>query len=382
MSLVLFQWTRLRAAMFLFIRKSSVVDISDRGAAIINACVAAECEAVHRQCAAGPESTSSIFTEDILSHDSMDGIPAGLWVRCIAEVMQSARDNLHGQHDSPVSIQALDASKAAVLSAITLPCPAARGGAFLDPRPTLCEAWLQAMNEVAALKSENALAESLLVETCVTIVSLLFMPSMGKSLNERLNDKCMSLDGPHSLVLTTFLSAFFRLGPGGLQAAGQRLLRSVPIDVPALHSICVDSSFHGVSVIGAALFRACQGALPPWTVEAIPEVYSSLFEACGHDVQRFGLLMRLSMEVRLLSSHNGDYGGVGPGKLLSGRAFDSMSDQAKGLFLSQTMEIAAKGGMASWNKLKVLIKQACGGKKRDTDFKQKPAITRWEFQRV
>ena len=319
-----------------------------------------------------------------MSSDSNEGIPAGLLVRCIAEVLQSARKIPSGRHvtHTPVSIQALDAAKVAVLSAITLPCPAPRGGAFIDPRPTLCEAWLQAMIEVAELKSENPLAQSLLIETCVAMVSLLFVPSMGRSQIERLNDNCMSLDGPHSLALTTFLSSFFRLGHANLKAVGQCLLSSIPVDVPALQSICEDSSFHGVSVIGAALFRACQGALPPWAVESVPEVYSALFEACGNDVEGFGLLMRLSMEVRLSSFHNVEYCGVGPGKLLSGRFFESLSNQARATFISHAMEICATGEMASWKKLKVLIKQVCGGKKRDTEFNQKPAITRWEFQRV
>ena len=73
------------------------------------------------------------------------------------------------------------------------------------------------MIEIIGLKRGDQLAESLLVETCTTVVTLLFMPTMGRSQAERLQDDyCMSLDGPQSLALTSFLAAFFSLGPGKL----------------------------------------------------------------------------------------------------------------------------------------------------------------------
>jgi len=323
---------------------------------------------------------SSLFTDDVISPDPAQGVPAGLFIRCIAEILQCrSHPNGHKATSSPNCIQALNASKTPVLTSITLPCSDPRDGAFIDPRPTVCEAWLQAMIELAESNSGDPTAEALLVETCATVVSLLFMPSMGRTQGERIHDACMSLDGPHSLALTTFLSTFFRLGAIALDAVGQMLVSSIPIDHVLIQGT-QDQNLLGVAVVGAALFRACQGALPPWAVESIPEVYSSFFEACGQDAEAFGLLMRLSMEVRLQPRTS--YGGIGPARLLSGRFFENMAEQAKTAFIDETKELCKKGGMASWRRLKVLIKQACGGKKRDAEFNQKPAATRWEFDRV
>ena len=64
--------------------------------------------------------------------------------------------------------------------------------------------------------------------------------------------------------------------------------------------------------------------------------------------------------------------------LLSGKFFERMSDAAKTNFLDQARALSEEDTTASWRRLKTLIKQACGGKKKDTDFNQKPALTRWD----
>lgn len=359
-------------------------DISARGTAVVVACATSECEAIQNQCITGPESKSLIFEAGVVSPEA---VPSGLFVRALADVIQSYRDT-HGQeHDLaiPNCIQALSAVKDLVLETILLQCPDPRDGAFVDPRPTLTEAWLQAMIALVDARSLDPAVESLMAETCVAIVSLIFYPTMGKTQNERMNDPGMTLDGPHSLAVTTFLGAFFRQVPTRiLQAAGQRLLCIIPVDIASMQGLCQDQNFQGVAVVGAALFRACQGALPPWAVESIPDVYSSLFEAFGKDVEAFGLLMRLSMEVRLskTSDLRSGFGGMVGGNLLSGRFFETMSDKAKETFIEETKQLCKENKATSWRRLKVSIKQNCGGKKRDTDFNQKPSQTRWEFDRI
>lgn len=345
-------------------------------------CVSTECESIHRQCNAGPSSTSAIFVDGVVSPES---VPAGLFVRALAEVIQSDNDARPDERTFALSncIHALTSLQDLVLATITLPCPDPRDGAFIDPRPTLTEAWLQAMIALAESRSVDPAVEALLVQSCVAMVSLILYSSLGKTVSERMNDPGMSLDGPQSLAMTTFLGAFFRIGAGVLQAAGQRLLCTVPVNIDSVQGLCQDRNFQGVAVIGAALFRSCQGSLPPWAIESIPEVYSSLFEALGEDVEAFGLLMQLSMELRLSRSETGQgFGGVAAGQLLSGRFFENMSDNAKVTFIGEAKQLSKKGGDASWRRLKGLIKQACGGKKKETDFNQKPSPTRWEFERV
>lgn len=343
---------------------------------MVRACVVAECEAIHQQCTLGPESRSVLFADGLICTE--DGVPAGLFVRCIVEVLQSCRNqkDVCCRH----CVQTLHAVKDYVISSMLLPCPTPRDGAFLDPRPTVSETWFQAMIELAESKTFDEKIQTLLVDTSVAIVSLLFMPLMGRAQIERMKDCGMSLDGPHSLALTAFLVTLFRRGIPTLQIIGQKLLRMTPVDNTSITLTCQDPNFHGVAVIGAALFRACQGALPPWAVESIPEVYQSFFEACGSDVEAFAILMRLSMDIRLLSSV--DYGGIRRGNLLSGRYFENLSEKARSNFIADIKELSAKGGITSWRRMKSLIKQACGGKKRDTEFNQKPSATRWEFERV
>jgi hypothetical protein len=92
------------------------------------------------------------------------------------------------------------------------------------------------------------------------------------------------------------------------------------------------------------------------------------------------LVLNLSMHVRLSEdAHASGVGSVLPGQPLCS---SSMSSAARVSFLQQVEAIINENSNASWRRLKPLIKQACGGKKKDTDFRQKPAPTRWEFDRV
>ena len=173
-----------------------------------------------------------------------------------------------------------------------------------------------------------------------------------------------------------------------MQWASERLRATVPVNLASFGNTDTDSKFVGIAIVGAALFRSCQGALPPWAIESIPDVYCAFFEiGLGSDVEAFGRWMHLSMELRL---HTGStsteanivFHGLSSGQLLSGRYFESLSMQAKSLFVNEAKQLAAAGGGSNWRRLKGLIKQACGGKKKDTDFNQKPSPIRWDFDRA
>lgn len=360
------------------------------------ACVNAECNAIQRQCMNGPTSTSITFTEEIVSPES---IPAGLMVKALADIVElSFSSNVQHNYPPPflTCLRTLTMIKDSVLSTLLLTCPdpQCHSGAFTDPRPTVAEAWFQAMIALAAYKSTNQLstgtndpseADVLLMDTFVAIISLLFYSSLGKTTNDRAKDHGMSLDGPHGLAIMSFFISYFRLQPRMLQWVGERLRATVPVNVTSIANTDEDSKFVGISIIGAALFRACQGALPPWAIESIPEVYSAIFESgFGSDVEAFGRWMHLSMELRLYISKDENivFCGLSSGQLLSGRYFETLSTQAKSVFVNEAKQLAASGGGANWRRLKGLIKQACGGKKKDTDFNQKPSPTRWDFDRV
>lgn len=377
------QWNRLRAALFEVLKVAADPDFPDRAVEMVNALVYAECEAIAHLCRAGPSSHSAIFHEDVIS---LDAIPAGLFIRVLDETIQSAcSTDFNPLGPIRNTIESLYASKGPVLVAITLECPDPYPGCFADPRPTLSEAWFLAMTRLTScpqtvlLGAEEAV-KSLLVESCMTALSILFYPTLGRTQEERKDDPGMSLDGAQTLALTEFLESFFGLGPGMFQVLAHELLGRIPVDLGtgAIQKWSNDQQVHGRSIVGAALFRAAQGALPPWAVESIPEVYSAFFVALGKDPERFGLVLRGSMELRLQTSVE-RFGGVMSGQLLSGGSFETMTDTAKATFITQLVDLSRKDNHASWRRLKAVVKQACGGKKKEADFNQKPSPTKWDY---
>ena len=343
-----------------------------------------ECSAIVHQCNSGPTSPSPIFHEDIIGEE---GVAAGNILMATGKLIENAVKGGHSLESVPNCVRVLNESKAAVLQAITSECPdPIQKGSFEDPRPTVAEAWLLCMDLVAraiisthspAALDYSSVLRSILVESCASCLMLLLYPTLGKTQERRMNDSGMSFDGPQSLALTDFLANYFALGPAMLQAVSEQLTSKVPIDGTELQQFTGDPAFLGVSIVGAALFRAAQGGLPPWAVESIPAVYSALFCALNKDPDSFRVVFLVAIHVRLHG--NRPFGGVQPGSQLSGI---NMNETAKSLFVAQAVEIATSDNVAGWRRLKGLIKQACGGKKKDSDFKQRPALTRWEFDRV
>jgi hypothetical protein len=355
---------------------------------MVVAWIRTECEAVLYQCSLGPTSSSTVFDDNVISEDT---VPAGIFVRAVSEIMEQALATGHQLGSLPNCLRVLQESRLVLLRAVTSECPdPVQKGSFCDPRPTLSEAWLCAMDILIRgvgcgghMGSENFLQE-LLVESCASCVCLLLYSTLGKTVEQRLHDAGMSMDGPQTLALTEFLQHYFDLtagNPNMLHTTAVCLLGKVPTYTEGLATLSTDPSCLGISIIGAGLFRAAQGGLPPWAVEAIPSVYSSLFQALHKDPDMFGLVFRLAIHVRLV--HDRKFGGVEPGCLLSGRFFEAMNEKAKHSFITQAVEISRSDTHADWKKLKAHIKQACGGKKKDTDFKQRPGFTKWaEMDRV
>lgn len=239
---------------------------------------------------------------------------------------------------------------------------------------------LAKMATKTSVQDENSLKE-VLVESSALAISMLFYPIMSKRRDDRSQSHCLSFEGPHTLALNEFLTSFFALGPGMLRQLGQELLRRIPVDTEKANRVSTDVGCHSVSIIGAALFRCAQGGLPPWAVEAVPEVYAALFVALNKNADAFGQMLRLSMEVRLPESGPA-FGSVQPGQRLSGPAFDTTKEAAKSLFLQEAMEQCKQDNTVAWRRMKVLLKKVSGGKKTETDFTQKPSPTKWEFERV
>ena len=171
----------------------------------------------------------------------------------------------------------------------------------------------------------------------------------------------MSFEGPHTLAVNEFLTCYFALGPGMLQELGRGLLMAVPIDTDKANRYSSDAGCHSVAIIGAALFRAAQGGLPPWAVESVPEVCSALFVALNRNVDAYGQMLQLGMDLRL-SESVAPFGSVQPGQRLSGPGFDTIKESVKTQFLQEAVEQCKQDNIASWRRMKVLLKKVSGGK--------------------
>jgi hypothetical protein len=318
---------------------------------MVCALINGECEAIQKQCAAGPCSISSLFHETLLEE-----VPAGLFVHILGSAVANGSN-----------LQPLSSIKDAVLKTILLECPEAKG--FEDPRPFVLEAWLLSLIDLMALHHVNNQAVIVMLnETFVAMVLLLLRKNLGRTLELRSNDSGLGLDGPTSLALMDFLVSYFSLG--GEMLASLSLILSREIRLEDKDNSNDDARARGITIIVAVLLRGVQGGLPPWAVETIPQVFSALYGATGRNPQDFGAFLQLATNVRL--SNN---------ELLSGRFFGTMSEKTKQDFISRAMKECAQDDLASWRRFKVIVKQACGGKKKETDYKQKPSPTSWLLER-
>jgi hypothetical protein len=380
---MLHQWIRLRAAMFTLLKALGSPDLPSSAVSLLQSLIRAECEAVLTQCGHGPASTSRLFHEDAISDEN---VPAGLFIQVLVETLSNAFLSHVPVGALRNTLTVLFGSRQYVLQTMISGCSSPiQKDSFYDPRPVMAESWLicmtllcRAMSMSGRLGSETLGQDSvqavtdLLVDTFIAVVSLLMYGSLEKTKQLRAEDPGMTLDGPQGLVLMEFLESYFFTGREMLQIGASRLVRQIPVEMGNT-SYCEATGF---GIVGAVLFRGIQGGLPPWAVENVPSVYASLYAALGKSVDDFGVMLELSMSIRL--QENEQFGSVKGGSLLSGRYFEKMNDSAKGSFLRQAKELAKEDSIASWKRLKVIIKQACGGKKKDTDFNQRPALTRWD----
>jgi hypothetical protein len=371
------QWGRLRASLSAFVRASACPDIPGTAADAIILLNKAECQAISFQCALGPTTASRIFSESVISESSG---PSGLFVRIIGETIQQNQDLLSARNCVLVLYQL----RTVVLDTLLSKCPEPTNPCFVDPRPTLCEAWYLTLDELMeSFNAQNAAAcndasiKSILSDSCCTALLLLLYPSLRKDPNDGLKDIGMTLDGPQTRAIMEFLESYFLLGPDMFRAVALTL--SSQLVAENVLVVSDDPVGQGVAIVGACLFRAASGALPPWAIEVIPSLYAALYHACGTDVQVFRQMLITSMQIRLVTTTG--FGGVYPGELLAGRFFESAKDSSKRTFVERSQEACSQNDAEGWRRFKVLLKQACGGKKK-ASLSLKPSFTTWNIDRI
>jgi len=356
------QWNRLRAAVYHLLEKVTSPVLPPQAAHLSEVCLRAELEATCKQIEFGPVETSNIFNDDIVS---IEAIPAGLWLQLLSTCCLS--ENRHSNdHVAAVLSRSWDILHKVVLHE----CPEPTGHS--DARPTIFEAWMASSIRMCSSIGSSTTSKEFLLRSAHTVICLLFLPTLS---DDTENSPGMSIDGPHSILLIEFMVEFLNLGTTALNELGALMMNS--LSVRATSQVPVNDI--GTGIVWAALLRATQGALPPWAVESVPELYSSLFAALCHDASKFALCFRVTMDLILDTDK---FGGVQKGHLLAGRFFEVMSPAAKDDLAKQCAELASQNDTSGWRRMKQVIKQACGGKKKDLEFRQKPSLTKWDFVRV
>ena len=268
-----------------------------------------------------------------------------------------------------------------------------------DPRPTIAEAWFQTIASLVSVCNMDKFAhcgrsgdiEEIIGASLFISVTMILMKNLCNKVSPPPTvQRGMSLDGPQTLAMMEFMSGAILLGQGILASTSRIFASHFQFEHHAS-----DENLGG-SIIAAGLLRAASGALPPWAVELTPIIFRSLYEAFGSNCDNFIRSLETSTKLKV------------SGEMLAGRYFENVSSVHVSSFLSKTMDACKKGKPVQialknilelikylhqqllisfifegeWNKMKSIIKTACGGKKKESGFNLKPQFTCWECERL
>ncbi len=307
-------------------------------------------------------------------------IGAGVYIilirDCLERVKQTMDHNPNGARDCRQCLSILQQVSSSVTKLLLH--QSAEANSHLDPRPTIAEAWYLALNCLVSICQNNEHISIVLVddgvenffgESLSLATALIFLKDIGTKADPATStQRGMSLDGPHSLALETFLTESILLGPSILSSGGASILSAIHV------TDIIGQNMLGPAILIAAFLRSVSGALPPWIVEDIPDVFQSMYTALGSDIDYFMQILRVSTKLKAAAS----FGGVRSGELLAGRYLDARDSHIDG-FLSQTREVCIRN---NWNKMKIILKATCGGKKKDSGYNLKPQFTTWVCDRM
>jgi len=372
------QWGRLRCGVICLLRACQ--SMTDYSSGVFTALIKAECEAAAAQCGQGPESGSNLFIEDIVGEEK---IHTGAYVILIGECLKHLSSSKHMTVEDQVEscrrcVQVLKHCAPDVASVLLHVSPEAT--VHVDPRVTLAEAWFSTMKTLASVcRHSEQIISSLAAENVQTLFGeslslamlFIFMKDIGGKKRPAPDvQRGMSSDGPQTLAISDFIAEAMLLGPsilaGSISALSAHIQLNCGNEVPA--------EVLGAAAISASILRAISGATPPWVVEDTPVLFKSMYVALGSNPDLFIQTLGVSTKLETMTA----VGGLRAGEKLSGRYLDA-SDSHINSFLSKASETVAKN---DWKKMKVVLKSATGGKKKESGFNLKPHYCNWECERV
>ncbi len=312
--------------------------MAENSARIISSLIKADVEAATLQCNAGPQSGSNFFLDGIISEEKA---PAGLFIMLIRDRLDHIAKNKdlteQNVNECRLCLSVLKETAPILMPLLLHQSPEA--ASHVDPRQTITEAWYLTLtalvsvcrkHEPVASSCVNEGVESFLGDSLALASSIIFLKDMGgkKAQHPTLG---MSLDGPHTLAIEAFTAESMLLGPSILLAGGASIASKIHVANESL-------SLAGPAILTASILRGVSGALPPWAVEEMPELFKSMYISLGNNTNDF--IQNLRQATKLQASTA--FGGVRPGELLASR-YLAVSDTHIESFLNNAKDVCEKG---------------------------------------
>jgi hypothetical protein len=321
----------MRGALLSLLRSCANPGFTELCVHAIKALNSAECESVKMHSIVQQQPfVSSVFHPLVVSDEV---VPAGAFIIVVRDVIDTIVKEAKGlSYDNvchsisictSVLLQCHESTFAALKS-----CCLESHCQWEDPRSTIAEAWFFAMNSLLLAYKKLSLPDSeqlqqLVGQSIGLCIHLITNTRVERELPKSARtDGFMSLDGPQSLAIIEFFELVMTakgIGASVFTLIGSMIREEIKLDYSSIDRGS-NRTLVGGAIISATLFRGISGGLPPWTIEYVPSIFKSMFEACG-GADAFCLALEAGCDVRLSPDTSSTYGVISPGKKLAGYFF-------------------------------------------------------------
>ena len=240
----------------------------------------------------------------------------------------------------------------------------------IDSRAHLVEAFMDATRVMAMRRAQtdSALPVSGLVDdilsttTCAAIFTMLQRTNpngTGKKVTGGVDTTLT--DSSHTLAILAFLDKSLSLN-NLVRKACTELIQGDALRIPWVEHRTAE--FVGLVVVVAGHLRAASSTFPPWALEGVALTLHQILSTQGAEPT---FLLQQAMTIRLLQDSPAL--GLRASELLCGAFFEKAD-------VSTNVSVLADS-VGDHKKFKGVLKQVCGGKKKDSGFRQKPSSPRW-----
>ena len=189
----------------------------------------------------------------------------------------------------------------------------------------------------------------LLTDSCVAAILMILSQQQERDVMKE-NKSFISMDAPHTLIIIEFLQLALPV-PKLLDQVGCQLRNKIDIycDSQQSRKDLGEMWLFGGTMMTASFIRGCSWALPPWAIEATPELFSSLYVSTGSSPDHFVSILRSTLSLKLTNGEN-----------LAGKHFGNLSEDFIDKFLTQAHTSATRNDAEGWRRFKGAEKSMWG----------------------